>query len=133
MKKTVNEIAAYIVDGYIQTGYFEENVFYPVHYLLELYSNQDKTIKVIRLFNEMSTNTNRWNEFVVEENEVEDLENGIVSLDVSTYDYFVWQSKTNSMLLEDATGIVESGKCVVIGDKIVSSSFVDDRNEYTFR
>lgn len=85
------------------------------YFLLELYSNADKNSKVIRLGDERSTNTTRWNEFIIEETTSESLTQSRVNLVQGTYDYYVWQTATSSMLTSYASHILESGKCKVVG------------------
>lgn len=102
-------------------------------YFLELYSNSDRNNKIVRLVNDISINKIRWNEFEIEENDTEDLENGIISLDGGTYDYFVWQSSVSTLDVDLAISIVESGKCKVIGDDVNSIIFSDKPNEHTFK
>ena len=109
----------------------EKTTIAPVFYLLVLFSNQDHDEKVVNLVTNISTDTMRYDEFVVTENDTEDLPNGIVSLDATTYDYFVWES--TSVDYADKVSIVESGKCVVIGDATVVSTYTDKKTEHTFQ
>lgn len=92
-------------------------------YLIKLFSKQTKTFKVIPLLDDLSNNIVRYNEFIIEENIVEDLNNSIIELDIGGYDYFVYESGTSSLSIEDKT-IVESGKFNVEGSDI-------DRKIYT--
>lgn len=102
-------------------------------YFIELYSNSNKDSKLVKLVTDISINKIRWNEFVIEENDTEDLENGIVSLESGTYDYFVYQSKFADLDIDLAESIVESGKCVVPGGEKVVDTFDEKRKEYTFK
>lgn len=83
--------------------------------LLSLYSNQDFTTKTMLLNDDVSFNKIRYNEFIIEETTMEDLTDNKIELELTTYDYTVWQSATSSLSLDDATSIVESGKLTVSG------------------
>ena len=108
----------------------EKTTISPVFYFLSLYSNQDHDTKVVSLLINTSTDTERYDEFEVIENDIEDLANGIVSLDPTTYDYSVWEG--TSLDFTDKINIVETGKCLVIGDETIVTTFVDKKTEHTF-
>ena len=108
----------------------EKTTVAPVFYFLVLFSNQDHDEKVVSLLTNLSTDTERYDEFIVTENDVEDLPNAIVSLDPTSYDYTVWQSPTSDYA--DKISIVETGKCLVIGDETVVSTYTEKPTEYTY-
>jgi len=108
----------------------EKTTIAPVFYLLELVSNQNNDSKVVYLGTDISIDTSRWNEFILTEDNTDDLPNSVISLEATTYDYFAWESTSTDFA--DAVGIVESGKCLVNGDDIIVSTFDDKPDEYTF-
>lgn len=104
-------------------------------YLLELYSNQNNTTKVLRLSGDTSSNPTRWNEYtIIETGGTESLGSAIVSLEAGTYDYYVWQTTASTLSLSAATSIVESGKCKVKGTGTTYTTFNNTTNPegYTF-
>ncbi len=110
----------------------EKTTLNPVFYIMSIFSNQNHDTKNILLSNDTSTNFNRWNQFSIEENAVEDLPNAVVSLIAGTYDYYVWQSTTDDLTLIDAVSVVESGKLTVEGVISAVPEFNDPATEYTF-
>jgi len=110
----------------------EKTTLSTVYYLMELFWNQGKSTKVVNMSTNISSNISRWDEFGIEENTIEDLLNGIVSLEVGTYDYYIHQSSTNVDNLSGAEGIVESGKLVVIGDEDVKDSYNDQKTKVVY-
>ena len=108
----------------------EKTTLAPVYYYLEVFSNQNHNSKAVYLGVDASLFTDRFNEFTITENDIEDLANSIISLDAATYDYFAWECSSASY--DDKVSIVESGKLVVNGDATVVSTFTQQPNEYTF-
>ncbi len=98
-------------------------------YLLELHNNQDHSQKVVVLGTNLSANVSRYDEFLITEDDSEDLANAIVSLDRGDYDYFVWQSPNSDYA--NRVSIVESGKCKVIGEGEETFTFTQRQTEYT--
>jgi hypothetical protein len=101
----------------------EKTTIAPAFYFLELFSNQNHDSKVVYLGTDISTSPERWNEFEVTENDTEDLPNSVVSLEPTTYDYFVWESTSTDFA--DKVSRVESGKCVVNGEATPTGTFTD--------
>lgn len=110
----------------------EKTTIDPVFYILEIYSNQDHNTKLMLLQNDISSNKNRWNQFVITENDIEDINNSIITLKSGSYDYFVWQSSVSTLDVSLADSIIESGKIVVIGDSVDSIDFTNTETEFTF-
>lgn len=108
----------------------EKTTIAPVYYFLVLFSNQDHDEKVISLLTNNSTDTERYDEFVVTENDIEDLQNAIVSLNPTTYDYTVWESTSTDYA--DKVSIVETGECLVNGEATVVSTFTSDNTGHTY-
>lgn len=110
----------------------EKTTISPVYYLMEIYSNQNHSSKVLYLGTDNSSNPNRWNEFEVEENDIEDLANGIVSLISGTYDYYVFESTSSNIDKSGVVSLVESGKLTVPGEGLNLTTYDDPLDEYTF-
>ena len=108
----------------------EKTTINPVFYFLEFFENQDHDSKILTLGTDLSGNTQRYNEFEITENSTEDLPNGIITLSLGDYDYFVWESTSSDFA--DKVGIVESGKVKVIGDEISVATYDEKPSEYTY-
>lgn len=109
----------------------EKTTITPVYYYLEVKSNQDRsTSKAVYMGVDASTNINRYNEFTITEDDVEDLDNSVISLDAGSYDYYAWECSTQSFT--NKVSIVESGKLVVEGTVTPTTTFNDTPTEYTF-
>lgn len=99
-------------------------------YILSLYSNANRDVKLMFLNEDKSMNTLRYNQYNITEVEIddEDLEDQLINLQIGTYDYQVYQTPTPTLL--DISGldnshIIETGKLVVIGEKTTNDTFVD--------
>tara|TARA_R110001632_G_scaffold3912_3_gene17053 strand:- start:25 stop:429 length:405 start_codon:yes stop_codon:yes gene_type:complete len=106
----------------------------PVYYLFELINDNTKFAKVFTAA-DISTNICRYNEFIVEVTTgTEDLLNGVINLNVNGYySYLVYQMSDPANLdISLTSGVVESGKMYLQGDKKpVTSSYNDnDNNTY---
>jgi hypothetical protein len=101
-------------------------------YLMDVYSNQTQESKVVSMGSDISSNKTRWNEFSITENSAEDLLNGVISLNEGTYDYFIWESAIDDNILSTATGIVESGKLVVIGNTVTTTTYNNTKTKVVY-
>jgi hypothetical protein len=104
-------------------------------YLLEIFSNQNHSSKVIALTGDSSVDIIRYNRFTITEvypgSEI--LSAATVNLEPGTFDYFAYQTTGDTLsLTADTTTIVESGKLVVIGSATTTSTFTNQQTEYTF-
>ena len=71
-----------------------------------------------------------FNQFIIELNSVEDLNNSIIDLDKGFYTYKVYETATEFDLdLDNATSIVESGKVYVEGDEQLVKSIYTEGND----
>jgi hypothetical protein len=123
-----------IIKGSINVCVFtlnEKTTFTDAKYLLELYSNDDRGTKVLKLGTELSSDIIRFNQFNIEESDTEDLINAVISLNVGTYDYKVYETESDLITLVDAN-VVETGKLVVTGEETESTTYDNNTNEYTF-
>jgi len=93
-------------------------------YFLELFSNGDRTSTLVTLDTDISANTIRYNEFVINETSY--------NLTPGQYDYFVWETISATISTDYAIGVVESGKCDVKGTQSTISVFTNTDQEYTF-
>lgn len=102
-------------------------------FLFEFISQDNREVKVFTA-SDISMNTCRYNEFNIEENDTEDLLNGIVNLSVNGYyKYTVYQQDSSTNLDVTLTDkILEKGKVYIKGDiKPVRTTYNDsDDNEY---
>lgn len=104
-------------------------------YLLAIYSNQKRNTKVLRLSGDSSTDTIRYNKFVITEVPFasENLNAGDVYLEPGGYDYFAYQTTGSTLsITADTTTIVESGKLICVGTGETTSTFVDPKTEWIF-
>tara|TARA_R110000772_G_scaffold148307_1_gene258877 strand:- start:9646 stop:10047 length:402 start_codon:yes stop_codon:yes gene_type:complete len=99
---------------------FEKTTLSPVYYLFEFIDGDTNTSKLFTGV-DISTNKERYNEFVIELTEgVEDLLNSVINLQVNGYyTYKVYeQSSATNLLVANAGAIVELGKVKVDGIKL---------------
>ena len=106
----------------------------PVYFLFELINDSTKFAKVFTAA-DISTNICRYNEFLIEVTDgAEDLLNGVINLNINGYySYLVYQmSDPTNLDISLTSGVVESGKMYLQGDKKpVTSSYNDnDNNTY---
>jgi hypothetical protein len=87
-------------------------------YIIQLESKALNTSKLMWLNEDLSLNTQRYNEYLISEvlPEDEDLEDQKINLVEGGYSYFVWQTISNNLDLSQADKIIESGMVHVIGD-----------------
>lgn len=98
---------------------------------IQIHSNQDNDDKLMWLNDDLSANTIRYNLYVIEETSSEDLNDQKISLEPTSYDYFVWQTDSATLSTTYATSIVESGKLIVTGTGSTNYTY-SDKQEYTF-
>jgi hypothetical protein len=84
-------------------------------YFIEVYDNQIRNTKLMWLNDNVSTEPARYNQYVITETTSEDLDDQKISLPISTYDYYVWQTNSATLSVDYATSIVESGMIRVTG------------------
>lgn len=100
--------------------------------ILDLYSNANKTNKLLWLNDDVTYNANRYNQYDIVENDIEDLDNQIVSLPIGTYDYFVWQTDSATLSTDNALNVIESGLVKVVGTSSNDYTLDDTEISYTF-
>jgi len=93
-------------------------------YMLELYSNQNKTSTFIKLTGDTSGNVLRYNQYIINPTPLNLISGG--------YDYRCHQYTGGTATLSASTNIVESGKCEVIGTGTTTTTFENNNGEYTF-
>ena len=93
------------------------------YYVFEFTNLQTDVSKVFTGI-DISTNTVRYNEFVIELNEVEDLNNSVINLEIDGfYTYNVYSTVAqNDLDLDNTTELVESGKVHVNGNTNVATT-----------
>ena len=126
-KETINRV--------VITATEKTTITAPVYYLFELISDSTKFAKVFTA-SDISNNICRYNEFIVEITDgAEDLLNGVINLNINGYySYLVYQmSDPTNLDISLTSGVVETGKMYLQGDKKpVTSSYTDnDNNTYT--
>jgi len=90
----------------------EKIVFTGGTFTMTLVSNEDVNIvKAMPLNIDLSLNEDRYNLYDITENVNEDLNNQIISLENSSYDYRVYNNSGST--LEDSSVIIESGLVLV--------------------
>ena len=93
-------------------------------FFLQLYSNQNKDNTLISLTGDTSSNTIRYNHYSIDESPL--------NLTVGEYDYFVHEYSGGTPSINITEGIVESGKCRVVGTGTTVTDFNNTNQEYTF-
>ena len=100
---------------------------------IEFYSNQDHDSKLMWLNTDLSLNQVRYNQYDIVETNSEDIDNQMITLDVATYDYRVYQTGGTALSLTASDiSIIESGMVKVTGTPSTPSTFEGGQNEYTF-
>lgn len=95
----------------------------------------DITTEVIRFTaDDISDAKERYNEFVIEENAVADVYNGIITLvDSGRYSYYIYEVANESPIdLEGETTLVEQGIVKVVGTNPVTFTGFDANDTITF-
>jgi len=84
-------------------------------FILQIESKVDYTSKIMWLIDDLSLNNVRYNEYIIETvNKIdEDLTDMKVFLDEGTYNFYVWQTESPNLDLNDALNIIESGKLIM--------------------
>jgi len=125
-KETINRVIITATENVTITA--------PVYFLFEFINDSTKFSKVFTA-SDISTNTCRYNEFLIEVTDgAEDLLTGVIDLKTNgfyTYNVYQMASETN-LDISLTSGVVETGKVYLKGDiKPVTSSYTDnDDNKY---
>jgi hypothetical protein len=101
-------------------------------YLMQLFSNDNHTDKVVRFTGDTSNNPARWNIFYLREDSSEDLENAVISLDAGTYDYSIYETSGTTGTTITGLTRVESGLLEVDGTGTTRTTFNDENGIITF-
>ena len=126
-KETINRVIITATENVTITA--------PVYFLFEFINDSTKFAKAFTAA-DISTNTCRYNEFLIEVTTgTEDLLTGVIDLKTNgyyTYNIYQMASETN-LDIALTSGVVETGKVYLKGDiKPVTSSYTDnDNNTYT--
>ena len=96
------------------------------YYVFEFTNIQTDVSKVFTGV-DVSTNQVRYNEFIIELNETEDLNNSVINLEIDGfYTYNVYSTSVqNDLDLDNITELVESGKVYVDGNTNTSTTAYD--------
>ena len=102
-----------------------------VPYYVFNFVSDDTNISKVFTGVDISTNVNRYNEFVIELNSVEDLENSIIDLPLKGfYKYEIYSTAVlNDLDLNNVTELVESGKVYVDGLEQLTKVIYSDGND----
>lgn len=98
-------------------------------YIMRFTSNEDiNIVKDMKLNNDLSLNDSRYNLYEITEDVNEDLNNQIISLPNSSYDYRVYNSTGST--IDDSSVIIESGLVLVDfkNDIFISGSTYQNNN-----
>ena len=99
------------------------------YYVFE-FINDDTNISKIFTGVDISTNVNRYNEFVIELNSTEDLNDSIVDLEKGFYKYKIYSTAVlNDLDLDNITELVESGKVYVDGSNQLTKTTYTSGND----
>lgn len=107
------------------------NLSFP-NYILQVVSKATNYDKIMWLNDDLSTNPERYNKFVIEEvnQEDEDLEDMKIHLPSTSYDFFVWETDSDNLDLSEALDIIESGNIIINGEEKIIPKY-DGRNVKT--
>ena len=98
-------------------------------YYVFVFTNDDTGVSKIFTGIDISTNVVRYNEFNIEVNPVEDLEDSVVDLEKGFYKYKIYTTAVqNDLDLSNVEGLVESGKVYVDGDELLVKAFYSGGN-----
>jgi len=89
-------------------------------YFIEVYDKQIRNTKLMWLNDDVSPNPFRYNEYIIEETTSEDLTDQKITLPISNYDYYVWQTISATLSKDYAVNIIESGMIRVTGTSSVN-------------
>jgi hypothetical protein len=108
----------------------ERTTIEDANYLFEFIHDQTKATKYF-IAEDISTNKIRFNEFVIEENSTEDLENGVVSLvHLDFWKYTIREQVSSTNLDPSLSGnIVEEGKVLVLDSSSEIPTFTQETTE----
>ena len=101
-------------------------------YLMNLYSNDNHTNKVVRFTGDTSTNPERINVFELTEVPLidEDVEIGWINLmSASTYDYTIYETSVATGTTITGLNVVETGLLKVSGNTSVVQTIFTDKND----
>jgi hypothetical protein len=115
----------------------EETTISGATYLMQLFSNDNHTNKVVRFTGDTSTNKERINIFQLTETTSanEDLDNAWINLmSASTYDYTIFETSIPTGTTITGLNVVETGLLKVSGNtSVVQSTFTDSNDTITFK
>ena len=98
-------------------------------YYVFVFKSDDTGVEKVFTGVDVSANIVRYNEFNIEVNPVEDLENSVVDLAKGFYKYKIYTTSVqNDLDLNNVEGLVESGKVYVDGDEQLTKSVYDGGN-----
>jgi len=94
------------------------------------FTKDDTNISKVFTGVDISTNVNRYNEFIIELNSTEDLENSIIDLEKGFYKYKIYSTAVlNDLDLSNVTELVESGKVYVDGAEQITKVTYSEGND----
>ena len=101
-----------------------------VKYLFEFINDSTKQTKTF-LCTDISTNKERFNEFVITENTTENLLTGTVSLTIGDWKYNIYQqTSTTNLIVANSGALVENGKVEVKGTSTDLAEFTSEQTTY---
>lgn len=92
-------------------------------FILQIESKVDFSSKVMWLLNDVTLNSARYNEYIIEmvDKIDENLSNMKIYLEEGTYNFYVWQTDSIVLNTNNALNIIESGKLIVNASEIIIS------------
>jgi hypothetical protein len=95
----------------------EKTTYQNADYFISLYSkqNNDNELLWLKSSADTSNNTSRYNEWLIDETTITDVDNLEINLQVGQYDYTVYQTTGSTLSLSAVTtsDVVETGRCNV--------------------
>ncbi len=98
--------------------------------MFEFINDSTKQTKTF-LCADISTNKERFNEFVITENTTENLLTGTVSLTIGDWKYNIYQqTSTTNLIVANSGALVENGKVEVKGTSTDLAEFTSEQTTY---
>ena len=110
----------------------EHSTLATTYFLFVIYGNDKGVVKTFTAPN-ISTSTNRYDEFVITLNSTENLTTGTIDLNQGFYSYEVYSTAVqNDLDIANVTELLEVGNVFVSGDDLITdSTYIKDSNRKT--
>ena len=107
-----------------------------VRYILEIESKATNQSKIMWLNDDVSTNVERYNKYIIQEvPEIdEDLEDQKINLIIGGHNFYVWQTESDILDISFAQNIIESGWIHVNGvEPVINVAPVTPNTKFVYK